>query len=290
MFSGVGTAIITPFLKNYEVDYEALKNITRFQVENKVDAIVILGTTGEAPVISGDERYKIIKTVTGEVSGKCKIIIGTGGNNPKIVVELNKQAEQFNPDALLIVNPYYNKGTQESLVDYFSFISEQTKIPIILYNVPSRTGMNVLPETVVKIHLKNPNIAAIKEASGSISQIAHLCSIKPDSLTVYSGNDDQTLPIMSLGAKGVISVFSNAYPSQMKKITDSALNNNFNKAAEYHNKYLKIMNDIFVETSPAPIKYVMHKLDYCENILRLPLKPISAIHQKLLDKSMEKMK
>ena len=290
MFSGVGTAIITPFLKNGEVDYEALKKITHFQVENNIDAIVILGTTGEAPVISDEERYKIIKTVTGEVSGKCTIIIGTGGNNPKIVVELNKQAEQFNPDALLIVNPYYNKGTQESLVDYFSFISEQTKIPIVLYNVPSRTGMNVLPETVVKIHLKNPNIAAIKEASGSISQIAHLCSIKPDTLTVYSGNDDQTLPIMSLGAKGVISVFSNAYPFQMKKITDSALNNNFNKAAEYHNKYLIIMNDIFVETSPAPIKYVMHKLGFCENILRLPLKPISAEHQVLLDKSMEKMK
>ena len=290
MFSGVGTAIITPFLKNGEIDFEALKKITHFQAENNIDAIVSLGTTGEAPVISDEERYKIIKTVTGEVSGKCKIIIGTGGNNPKIVVELNKQAQLFNPDSLLIVNPYYNKGTQESLVDYFSFISEQTEIPIILYNVPSRTGMNILPETAVKIHLKNPNIVAIKEASESISQIAHLCSIKPDSLTVYSGNDDQTLPIMSLGAKGVISVFSNAYPSQMKKITDSALNNNFNKAAEYHNKYLKIMNDIFVETSPAPIKYVMHKLDYCENILRLPLKPISAIHQKLLDKSMEKMK
>ncbi|MCH7827429.1 MAG: 4-hydroxy-tetrahydrodipicolinate synthase [Bacteroidetes bacterium] len=290
MFSGVGTAIITPFLKNDEVDYEALKNITRFQVENKVDAIVILGTTGEAPVISDEERYKIINTITGEVSGKCKIIIGTGGNNPKIVLALNKQAEQFSPDALLIVNPYYNKGTQESLVDYFSFISEQTVLPIILYNVPSRTGMNIMPETAIKIHLKNPNIFAIKEASGSISQIAHLCSIKPDSLTVYSGNDDQALPIMSLGAKGVISVYSNAYPLQMKNIIDNALNNDFNKAAEYQNKYLKMMNDIFVETSPAPIKYVMHKLGFCENILRLPLKPISAEHQDLLDKSMEKMK
>lgn len=290
MFSGVGTAIVTPFLKNDEVDYEALKNITRFQVENKVDAIVILGTTGEAPVISDEERYKIINTITGEVSGKCKIIIGTGGNNPKIVLALNKQAEQFSPDALLIVNPYYNKGTQESLVDYFSFISEQTVLPIILYNVPSRTGMNILPDTAIKIHLKNPNVFAIKEASGSISQIAHLCSIKPDSLIVYSGNDDQALPIMSLGAKGVISVYSNAYPIQMKNIIDNALNNDFSKAAEYQNKYLKMMNDIFVETSPAPIKYVMHKLGFCENILRLPLKPISEEHQDLLDKSMEKMK
>ncbi len=290
MFSGVGTAIITPFLKNEEVDYESLKKITRFQVENKTDAVVILGTTGEAPVISDKERHKIIKTVAEEVSGRCKIIIGTGGNDPKKVVELNKQSEEFNPDALLIVNPYYNKGTQDSLVDYYSFIAEQTKIPIILYNVPSRTGMNVLPETAVKIHLKNPSVIAVKEASGSISQIARLCAIKPDTLSVYSGNDDQVLPIMSLGAKGVISVFSNAYPSQMKKITDNALNNDFNKAAEYHNKYLKMMNDIFVETNPAPIKYVMHKLGFCENILRLPLKPISGEHQILLDNSMEKMK
>ncbi|HED08760.1 MAG TPA: 4-hydroxy-tetrahydrodipicolinate synthase [Ignavibacteria bacterium] len=290
MFSGVGTAIITPFLKNGEVDYEAIKKITRFQLESKIDAIIILGTTGEAPVISDDERNKIINTVVKEVSGKCKIIIGTGSNNPKIVVDLNKQAEQFNPDGLLIVNPYYNKGTQDSLVDFYSFIAGQTKIPIILYNVPSRTGMNVLPETAVKIHKISPNVVAVKEASGSISQIARLCSIKPDSLTVYSGNDDQALPIMSLGAKGVISVYSNAYPVQMKEIISSALNNDFNKATEYQNKYLRTMNDIFVETNPAPIKYVMHKLGFCENILRLPLKPVSDEHQILLDKTMEEMK
>lgn len=290
MFSGVGTAIITPFLKNGEVDYEAIKKITRFQLESKIDAIIILGTTGEAPVISDDERNKIINTVVNEVSGKCKIIIGTGSNNPKIVVDLNKQAEQFNPDGLLIVNPYYNKGTQDSLVDFYSFIAGQTKIPIILYNVPSRTGMNVLPETAVKIHKINPNVVAVKEASGSISQIARLCSIKPDSLTVYSGNDDQALPIMSLGAKGVISVYSNAYPVQMKEIISSALNNDFNKATEYQNKYLRTMNDVFVETNPAPIKYVMHKLGFCENILRLPLKPVSDEHQILLDKTMEEMK
>lgn len=290
MFSGVGTAIITPFLNNGEVDYEAIKKITRFQLESKIDAIIILGTTGEAPVISDDERNKIINTVVKEVSGKCKIIIGTGSNNPKIVVDLNKQAEQFNPDGLLIVNPYYNKGTQDSLVDFYSFIAGQTKIPIILYNVPSRTGMNVLPETAVKIHKINPNVVAVKEASGSISQIARLCSMKPDSLTVYSGNDDQALPIMSLGAKGVISVYSNAYPVQMKEIISSALNNDFNKATEYQNKYLRTMNDVFVETNPAPIKYVMHKLGFCENILRLPLKPVSDEHQILLDKTMEEMK
>ena len=249
-----------------------------------------MGTTGEAPVISDEERFKIIKTVTETAEGKCKIIIGTGSNNPKKVIKWNEQAEEFNPDGFLIVNPYYNKGTQESLIDHYTLIASKTKTSIILYNVPSRTGMNLLPETAVEIHKRNPNVVAVKEASGSISQIAHLCSIKPDTLDVYSGNDDQTLPILSLGANGVISVFSNAYPSQMKEITDNALNNNFNKAAEYHNRYLQIMNDIFVETNPAPIKYVMHKLGFCENVLRLPLKPISDKHQVLLDKSMENMK
>ena len=290
MFNGVGTAIITPYFKNGEVDYRAIKKITLFQIENCIDAIVILGTTGEAPVISDDERYKIIKTVTEAAEGKCNIIIGTGSNNPQKVIEWNKQAEEFNPDGFLIVNPYYNKGTQESLVDHYSYIASNTKNPIILYNVPSRTGMNVLPETAVEIHKRNPNVVAVKEASGSISQIAKLCSIKPDTLSVFSGNDDQTLPILSLGAKGVISVFSNAYPSQMKEITEAALVNDFPKAREFHNKHLRMMIDLFIETNPAPIKYVMSKLGFCENILRLPLKPLSAKHQNLLNLSMEKIR
>jgi len=290
MFKGVGTAIITPFLKNGEVDYDSLKRITKFQTDNKIDAIVILGTTGEAPVISDDERYNIIKTVTETANGKCKIIIGTGSNDPKKILFWNKQAEEFNPDGLLIVNPYYNKGTQESLQNHYSYIASETQLPIILYNVPSRTSMNLLPETVVKIHKMNKNIIAIKEASGSISQIAHLCSIKPKTLVVYSGNDDQTLPILSLGADGVISVFSNSYPKQMKQIVDEFLNKNFDKSLAYHNKYLKMMNDLFIETNPAPIKYVMSKLGYCENKLRLPLDSISDKSKEILNKSMSEIK
>lgn len=290
MFKGVGTAIITPFLKNGGVDYDALKKITKYQIDNKIDAIIILGTTGEAAVISDDERYNIIKTVTDTAKNKCKIIIGTGSNDPKKVIFWNKQAEEFKPDGLLIVNPYYNKGTQESLIDHYSFIASQTKLSIILYNVPSRTSMNLLPETVVKIHNKNKNIVAVKEASGSISQIAQLCSIKPKTLSVYSGNDDQTLPIISLGANGVISVFSNSYPKQMKQIVDNYLNNKFVKALSYHNKYLKMMNDLFIETNPAPIKYVMSKLGFCENKLRLPLGSISEKSKKILNKSMTEIK
>ena len=240
-------------------------------------------------MIEFDERKKIIELVIEEVKGKIPIIVGTGTNNTKKVIELNKQAEELRADGVLIVNPYYNKGTQESLIEHYKFISERTKLPIILYNVPSRTGMNILPETAVRIHNLCKNVVAIKEASGNISQIAHLISIKPDSLSVLSGNDDQTLSIMASGGDGVISVFSNPYPSQMKLITDSILSNNLKKAQELNNKYLSMMNVLFVETSPSPVKYVMSKLRLCENILRLPLLKATAKSEELIDKEMKKM-
>ena len=198
MFKGLGTALVTPFDKDYNVDYKSLKKICLHQLEGGVDAIIVMGTTGESPVIELAERQKIISTVREVVDGKAEIIIGTGTNDTKDVVELNKMSEKLEADGLLIVNPYYNKGTQESLIAHYKYISERTTLPIILYNVPSRTGMNVLPETALKLHDECKNIVAIKEASGNISQIAHLISMKPASFSVYSGNDDQTLPIMAL--------------------------------------------------------------------------------------------
>lgn len=289
MFKGVGTAIITPFDEEQNVDYNALRKITRHQIDNGIDAIIILGTTGESPVINDDERKKITETIMDEADGNCTIIIGTGTNNTKHVVELNKMAEEFKPDGLLITNPYYNKGTQESLVEHYKYISERTSLPIMLYNVPSRTGMNLLPETVVRIHQECKNVVAIKEASGNISQIAHLCSIKPDTLLVYSGNDDQTLPIMALGGVGIISVFSNAYPKEMKKITNAVFARNLTEAQNYNNLYLSMMNNLFIETSPSPIKYVMNKLGFCENVLRLPLAPATKKAEKVLDAEIEKL-
>lgn len=289
IFKGAGTALITPFNANGEVDYISLKKILQFQTDNSIDAIILLGTTGESPVISTDERKKIIEA-SKEFSGRTKIIVGTGTNNPKNVIEFNKIAENLNADAVLVVNPYYNKGTQESLVEYYKYISEYTTLPIILYNVPSRTGMNLLPETIVKIHSQCNNVVAVKEASGNISQIAHLFSIKPESLAVYSGNDDQTLPIMALGGEGVVSVFSNAYPTEMKSLTDAMLNSNFKNAQELNNRYLKMMNLLFVETSPSPIKFVMNKLDLCENILRLPMMPVSRNTEKSLIDEMKNLK
>lgn len=290
MFKGVGTALITPFKEDQSLDIGSLKKILEHQINNNIDALIVLGTTGESPVIEYEERRKLISTVVEEVKGKIPIIIGTGSNNTKKVIENNKLAEDLKADGLLIVNPYYNKGTQESLLKHYKYISDRTSLPIILYNVPSRTGMNILPETAVRIHNNCNNVVAIKEASGDISQIANLIAIKPDSLSVLSGNDDQTLPIIALGGDGVISVFSNPYPSEMKQITDAMLNNDLSTAQNFNNKYLGMMNALFIETSPAPVKFVMHHMGFCENILRLPLVNATSKAEDLLINEVQKMK
>jgi 4-hydroxy-tetrahydrodipicolinate synthase len=288
MFYGLGTALITPFDENYNVDYEALKRITRFQVDSKVDALIVLGTTGESPVISLLEREKIVATVMEEAQGRTKILVGTGTNDTNDVVEMNKIAEKQRVDGVLIVNPYYNKGTQESLLAHYKYISERTALPILLYNVPTRTGMNILPETAVKIFEQCENVKGIKEASGNISQIAHLFSIKPDSFLVYSGNDDQTLAIIALGGAGEISVFSNAFPAQKKIFINAALKEDYKTARDLSNKYMRMMNILFIETSPSPIKFVMSELGYCKNILRLPLTPILEKNEKILRDELKK--
>lgn len=289
MFKGTGTALITPFKTDLSVDYDALKEIVYHQLNGGVDSLIVLGTTGESPVIDFEERKKIISLVVEEVNGKIPVIVGTGSNDTKKVVENNKLAEELKADGVLIVNPYYNKGTQESLIEHYKYIASKTKLPIILYNVPSRTGMNLLPETAVKIHNECKNVVSVKEASGNISQIAHLISIKPESLSVLSGNDDQTLAIMASGGNGVISVFSNPYPADMKKITDALLKNDIKSARVLNNKYLGMMNALFVETSPAPVKYVMSKIGLCENILRLPMVKATAKAEDIIDKEIKKM-
>lgn len=283
MFKGVGTALITPFNSDHSVDYKALMKIVEHQIANKIDALIVLGTTGESPVIEDDERIKILETVLDVNHNRVPIILGTGSNNTKHVVEQNKLAEHFKIDGVLVVNPYYNKGSQQSLVEHYKYIAERTSAKIILYNVPSRTGMNLLPETVLKIHEACKNIVAIKEASGNISQIAHLISIKPDSLAVLSGNDDQTLPIMALGGVGVISVFSNPFPQQMKEIVNALLKHDLTTAQNFNNKYLGMMNKLFIETSPSPVKYVMSKLGLCNNVLRLPLAKTTQSGEAILD-------
>ena len=289
MFKGTGTALITPFRQDQSVDLDSLKKIVQHQLSANIDALVVLGTTGESPVIDYDERRKIISVVVEEATGKVPVIVGTGSNNTKKVIEHNNQAEDLKADGLLIVNPYYNKGTQESLVEHYKFISSKTHLPIILYNVPSRTGMNILPETVIKIHNECKNVIAVKEACSDISQIAKLFAMKPDSLSVLSGNDDQTLSIMALGGDGVISVFSNPYPVQMKRITNAMLINDLSEAQRFNNQYLSMMNALFVETSPSPVKYVMHRLKLCENVLRLPLLIASPRAEEILNQEIQKI-
>jgi len=290
MFKGVGTALITPFKEDQSVDFGSLKKILDHQLNNNIDALIVLGTTGESPVIEYEERRKLISAVVEEAKGKVPVIVGTGSNNTKKVIENNKLAEDIKADGLLIVNPYYNKGTQASLQEHYKHISDRTSLPIILYNVPSRTGMNILPETAVRIHNNCSNVVAIKEASGDISQIANLIAIKPVSFSVISGNDDQTLPIMALGGDGVISVFSNPYPSEMKQITDAMHNNKLSSAQKFNNKYLGMMNALFIETSPAPVKFAMHHLGLCENVMRLPLSKATSRTEEVLNTEMLKLK
>ena len=290
MFQGTGTALITPFDEDLNVDYKALRELVRFQLDKKVNFLVVLGTTGEAPVIDEEERKKIIDTVISEVDGKIPIVIGTGSNDTRKVVKLNKISEDLKADGVLIVNPYYNKGTQSSLIDHYKYIAERTPLPIILYNVPGRTAMNMHPDTILRIHSACTNVTAVKEACGDISQIASLISMKPDSLSVLSGNDDQTLPIMALGGVGVISVFSNPFPAQMTEITNAMLSRDLIKARELNNKYLKMMNSLFIETSPMPVKFACSYLGLCKNTLRLPLRPITENSGNIIKKEIERMK
>jgi len=286
MFKGTGTAIITPFKDDLSIDYEKLTGLIEYQINNGVDAIIVLGTTGEAPVISDEERTELISFFVEKVNKRVKIIVGTGTNDPAHCVKHNENAEKLGADGLLIVNPYYNKGTQRSIVEHFKYLDSKTNLPIILYNVPSRTGMNMLPETIIKIYEECKNVVGVKEASGDISQIAKLLAIRPEEFSVLSGNDDQTLPIMSMGGDGVISVFSNSFPKEMTQMVNAALEDNYKLARKLHNTYLKMMHLIFIEASPMPVKYVMQKLDLCKNVLRLPLMPVTEESETILNKEL----
>jgi len=290
MFRGVGTAIITPFTSDYEIDYEALKRFLDFQLEGGIQAVVVLGTTGEAPAVEFDEREALIKAVveqTRAFDGEIPVIVGTGSNNTKKVIKANRQAEESGADGLLIVTPYYNKSNQEGLYQHYRFIAGRTALPIIMYNVPSRTGCNMLPETVARLADDCPNIVAMKEASGDISQIARLAAIKPDGMKLYSGNDDQALPVIALGGDGVISVFSNVNPGAMNRLAGAALENDYDTARKLQREHLKIMGLMFSDVNPIPVKYAVSQKGYCEDVLRLPLVTASDKVKKMIDEAFE---
>jgi len=275
MFKGVGTALITPFAEDGNVDYEALVKLVHFQIESGTDALVVLGTTGEAPAISGEERRKIIEIAMRETRQRIPVIIGTGTNCLDTVLHYNQMTEELGADGVLIVTPYYNKGTQESIFQFYKLIAGRTKLPVLLYNVPTRTGFNLLPETVFRIFRACPNVIGIKEANADFGQVTRLLADRPEGMLVYSGNDDITLPFMALGAEGVISVASNIIPAEMKSVTSRMLANDLKGAREIQNRWLDFFSAMFIEVNPVPVKFAAAQLQLCRNILRLPLMPIS---------------
>ncbi len=269
VFTGAATAIITPF-KNGTIDYESFGGIIEDQIKNSIDAIVVAGTTGEAATLTHEEHCECMKYVVEKVAGRVPVIAGTGSNDTAYGIELSQYACEVGADALLLVTPYYNKATPKGLIKNFLETADKTDKPIILYNVPSRTGCNItLP--VYKELAKHERIVAVKEASGNISAIAELIAECGDSLDVYSGNDDQIVPIMSLGGKGVISVLSNVMPKETHEIVKLCLDNNYHGATELQLKYLRLINALFCEVNPVPVKTAMAELGWCDVEMRLPL-------------------
>ena len=269
IFTGAATAIVTPF-KNGLIDYESFGKIIEAQIAGGIDGIVVAGTTGEAATLTHEEHCECIKYVVEKVAGRVPVIAGTGSNDTAYGIELSKYACEVGADALLLVTPYYNKATPKGLIKNFIDTAEATDKPIILYNVPSRTGCNItLP--VYRELAKHERIVAVKEASGNISTIAELIAECGDSFDIYSGNDDQIVPIMSLGGKGVISVLSNVLPKLTHDICQNCFDNNFAEAARVQLEYLDFINALFCEVNPVPVKTAMAELGYCDIEMRLPL-------------------
>ena len=276
IFTGAATAMITPF-KNNEVDYEAIEKIIEWQIAQGIDAIVAVGTTGEGPTLTDQEHKAVIKFCVDKVAGRVPVIAGTGSNDVAYAIELTKYSCEVGADAMLLVTPYYNKATQNGLIASFTAIADASTKPCILYNVPGRTGCSIAPQTYAAL-AEHPNIVAVKEASGDLSlvaKIAHLCG---DKLDIYSGNDDQIVPIMSLGGKGVISVLSHILPKETSEICHNYLNGNTKKAMEKQLEYLPLIDALFSEVNPIPVKAAMAAMGFCENSLRLPLTAMESAH------------
>lgn len=285
IFTGSAVALITPFM-NEEIDYRALTILIELQIASGTDAIVVLGTTGEASTLTNDEREEVIRFAVERISNRVPVIVGTGGNNTAEVIERSRFAEAVGADALLIVNPYYNKTTQDGLVSHYAAIDEQVRLPIIAYNVPSRTGMNILPETMRKIIDRTENVRAIKEASGNIEQIVRLAALCPD-CDIYAGNDDQVVPIMSVGGKGVISTIANIVPEVMHTMCQAFAEGDSAEAMRLQLALLPLQQAAFCEVNPIPIKSMMELLKLCSGDVRLPLVRPTKEHVALMEKTLK---
>ncbi len=288
IFTGCATALITPFDASTEnVDFSAFEDLIRFQINNGTDALVISGTTGESPVLSAKEKEGLLDVAINASKHKIPLIMGTGSNDTKNAVIKSNEAEKKGVDGLLIVTPYYNKATQDGIIKHYNFIADRVSTPIIVYNVPSRTGVNIQPETYLALS-EHKNIVAIKEASGDISAAAKAISLCKNKLDIYSGNDDQTVAMMSLGAKGVISVAANIIPSVMHRICRMVLSDNTYNASKLQSEYLELINFLFCEVNPIPVKSACEMIFGYNSDLRLPLTKLTAKNKDKLKILLEK--
>jgi 4-hydroxy-tetrahydrodipicolinate synthase len=287
VFKGAGVAIVTPMKEDGSVDYESFKNLIEFQIENGTDAIIVCGTTGEASTLTHEEHLETIKYCVEVADGRIPVIAGTGSNCTETAIYLSTEAEKYGVDGILLVSPYYNKATQNGLYAHFKTVAESVKVPAILYNVPSRTGCNILPETVVRLCKDVPNIVGVKEASGNISQIAHLAAISHGYVDIYSGNDDQIVPILALGGQGVISVLSNVAPRQTHEICQKFFDGDVEGSRDMQLEALDLCNALFCEVNPIPVKKALNLMGKNVGSLRMPLTEMEEANAERLAKAMK---
>lgn len=274
--------------RNNNINYETLEKLIEFQINNSTDAIISCGTTGESSVLSSEERQKIIEFTIKKVNHRVPVIVGTGSNNTQTALEFSKQAEKLGADGLLIVTPYYNKCSQESLISHYNYIADRVSTPIILYNVPSRTGVNIQPETYLKLS-EHSNICATKEASGNLSNILKTKYLCGDNLDIYSGNDDQIVPVLSLGGIGVISVLANVCPKETHDIIYNYLNNNISISRDLQIKYTELIKLLFSDVNPVPVKKALNLMGFDCGSCRLPLGELNSANTQKLQDSLQKL-
>lgn len=289
IFTGAGVAIVTPFKENLEVDYEQLEKVIDFQIDNGTDSIIICGTTGEASTLTHEEHIEVIRACAAHVNKRVPVVAGTGSNCTDTAVYLTQEAQKAGADGALVVTPYYNKATQKGLVEHFQTIAASVDLPIIMYNVPGRTGCNIQPATAAKLVRETDNIVGIKEASGNISQIADLMNLTNGEIDLYSGNDDQIVPLMSLGAIGVISVLSNVAPRQTHEICARFLAGDAKGSRELQLQYLDLIHALFSEVNPIPVKKAVELMGLCSGVMRRPLTEMEPEHADVLAAEMKKL-
>ena len=287
IFKGMASAVVTPMNEN-GVDYEAFGRFIDFQIENGINALVVVGTTGENATLEPWEQKEVIRFAVEHTAGRVPVIAGTGTNNTEHVLANTKVACEVGADAILVVTPYYNKATQNGLIKHFTTVADASTVPVILYNVPGRTGCNLQPKTVAKL-AEHPNIVAIKEAAGNMAQMVELAALCGDKIDIYSGEDALTVPFISMGAAGTISVLSNVAPKLSVEMTDKALAGDFAGAAALQCKLLPLINALFSEVNPIPVKAAVSKMGFCEDYLRLPLTPMEDHTREVLYAEMRKL-